>query len=141
VIAFTAGYGDGEYPSYWGRDDAGQICCFVTDFLILVDNVEDVVYFVLREWKDTELTHVDFDRIGLAVRCIPQDPTRYNLLFQMTGDSPTIIIQDRGREYHSDNLVLHQYGSDQFEYLFGFEEPLSDTATITIRYFLGVTAL
>jgi hypothetical protein len=59
----------------------------------------------------------------------------------MTGDSPTIIIQDREREYRSDNLVLHQYGSDEFEYLFAFEEPLSEAATVTIRYFLGVTAL
>jgi hypothetical protein len=77
----------------------------------------------------------------MTVRCIPQDPSGYNLLFHITGDSPTIIIQDREREYHSDSLVLHQYGSDEFEYLFTFEEPLSDSATVTIRYFLGVTAL
>jgi len=141
LIAFTAGYGDGEYPSYWGVDDQGEICCFVTDFLVLVDNVEDEAHFILREWKETELTHMDFNRIGMSVRCIPQDPSGYNLLFHLTGDSPIIIIQDREREYHSDSLVLHQYGSDEFEYLFAFEEPLSASVTVTIRYFLGVTAL
>ena len=32
---FTSGDGDGAYPSYWGFDDAGQLCCLMTDFCIL----------------------------------------------------------------------------------------------------------
>lgn len=141
LIAFTAGYGDGFYPSYWGLDEEGQIACFVIDFLVLVENVEDEAQFTLQEWKETELTHRDFERIGLTVRCIPQDSTGYKLLCRMTGDCPTIIIRDREREYDSDSLGMYQYGSDVFEYRFTFEEPLSDAATITIRYFLGVKAL
>lgn len=32
VIAFSSGWGDGMYPSYWGLDEAGAIVCLVTDF-------------------------------------------------------------------------------------------------------------
>lgn len=32
VIAFSSGYGDGAYPSFWGMDQNGQLCCLITDF-------------------------------------------------------------------------------------------------------------
>jgi Protein of unknown function (DUF4241) len=32
VVAFSSGWGDGSYPSYWGLDDAGTPVCLVTDF-------------------------------------------------------------------------------------------------------------
>lgn len=32
VVAFSSGYGDGEYPSYWGYDANGEVACLVTDF-------------------------------------------------------------------------------------------------------------
>jgi Protein of unknown function (DUF4241) len=32
VVAFSSGYGDGTYPSYWGYDANGQVACLVTDF-------------------------------------------------------------------------------------------------------------
>ena len=35
VIAFSSGYGDGSYPSYWGYDLAGQRVALVTDFGVL----------------------------------------------------------------------------------------------------------
>lgn len=35
VVAFSTGWGDGCYPSYWGFDTAGEVCCLVTDFCIL----------------------------------------------------------------------------------------------------------
>lgn len=34
VAAFSAGYGDDLYPSYWGTDENGDICSLVTDFRI-----------------------------------------------------------------------------------------------------------
>lgn len=34
LIAVHSGYGDGYYPSYFGYDADGRICCLVTDFLI-----------------------------------------------------------------------------------------------------------
>lgn len=35
IILFQSGLGDGFYPSYWGFDATGEICCLVTDFNIL----------------------------------------------------------------------------------------------------------
>lgn len=35
LIAFSSGYGDGGYPSYFGIDAQGEPCCLVTDFFLL----------------------------------------------------------------------------------------------------------
>lgn len=35
VAAFSSGWGDGCYPSYFGYDESGEPCALVTDFLIL----------------------------------------------------------------------------------------------------------
>jgi len=35
VIAFSSGWGDGAYTSYWGLDTAGQAMCILTDFQVL----------------------------------------------------------------------------------------------------------
>ena len=33
--AFSSGFGDGSYPSYFGFDENGAPCCLVTDFFVL----------------------------------------------------------------------------------------------------------
>lgn len=40
-IMFASGFGDGIYPSYWGKDANGNICCLVTDFLILEEDADE----------------------------------------------------------------------------------------------------
>ena len=35
VVAFSSGYGDGSYPSFWGIDDMGRLCCLMTDFCVV----------------------------------------------------------------------------------------------------------
>jgi hypothetical protein len=35
AVAFTSGYGDGYYPSYWGFDADDEVVCLVTDFGLL----------------------------------------------------------------------------------------------------------
>lgn len=39
VVAFSSGYGDGAYPSFWGLDKAGNRCCLITDFCIVGEDV------------------------------------------------------------------------------------------------------
>jgi hypothetical protein len=41
LVAFTSGWGDGTYASYWALDGAGQPVCLVTDFDL----------FTKGEWK------------------------------------------------------------------------------------------
>ncbi len=35
VIAFSSGWGDGSYTSYWGMDTSGRVSCLLTDFRVL----------------------------------------------------------------------------------------------------------
>ena len=35
LIAFSSGWGDGCYPSYWGLDAQGQATCLLTDFRVI----------------------------------------------------------------------------------------------------------
>jgi len=32
IVAFSSGFGDGGYFSYWGFDEKNEICCLITDF-------------------------------------------------------------------------------------------------------------
>lgn len=41
LIAFSSGYGDGGYPSYFGIDAKGEACCLVTDFFLLDEENSD----------------------------------------------------------------------------------------------------
>lgn len=35
VVLFFSGWGDGAYPTWVGRDTAGEVCCFATDFFVV----------------------------------------------------------------------------------------------------------
>lgn len=37
IIAFSSGYGDGLYPSFWGMNANDEICSLITDFIIVDD--------------------------------------------------------------------------------------------------------
>lgn len=41
IVAFSSGFGDGAYPSYWGFDEAGNRSCLITDF-ITIDTDDEV---------------------------------------------------------------------------------------------------
>lgn len=40
LAAFSSGFGDGMYPTYWGFDDSDNICCLITDFETVDYNLE-----------------------------------------------------------------------------------------------------
>ena len=35
VIAFSSGWGDGTYDSYWGLNSGGEAVCLLTDFRVV----------------------------------------------------------------------------------------------------------
>lgn len=41
VVAFSSGFGDGTYPSFWGFDKNGELCSLITDFLVIDDDDDD----------------------------------------------------------------------------------------------------
>ncbi|HVO31984.1 MAG TPA: DUF4241 domain-containing protein [bacterium] len=45
VAAFSSGWGDGAYASYWGFDAAGKLIALCTDFGVLLEPIEEVMHF------------------------------------------------------------------------------------------------
>ncbi len=41
IVAFSSGFGDGAYPSFWGFDEAGNRCCLITDFITIQEEEND----------------------------------------------------------------------------------------------------
>lgn len=37
IVAFSSGYGDGSYPTFWGFDKNGELCSLITDFMVIDD--------------------------------------------------------------------------------------------------------
>jgi hypothetical protein len=42
LIAFSTGWGEGDYISYWGYDEKDQVCCLVIDFALFDDDISFV---------------------------------------------------------------------------------------------------
>ena len=60
LVAFTAGHGEGFYPSYWGYDDERRLVSLVTDFLVLPTDPELIrASWAGRTWREL---HYDGDR-------------------------------------------------------------------------------
>jgi hypothetical protein len=141
LVVFSSGYGDGAYASYWGVGAAGELCCLVTDFAILVEYLEGQSTFRLSEWIGKAIPHADLSRIGLTVRLLPLgEPGDRRLRVQLEGGRCKAVIGNGGKEYSSDRLsytVAGRIGA----YEFRFDEPLLPDAQITLVYGLGVQAL
>jgi hypothetical protein len=73
LAVFGSGYGDGMYASYWGAGAAGELCCLVTDFAILVESLTGRATFQLQDWIGRTISHPDLRRIGLTVRPLLDD--------------------------------------------------------------------
>jgi predicted DNA-binding WGR domain protein len=60
LVAFSAGHGEGFYPSYWGYDDERRLVSLVTDFLVLPTDPELIrASWAGRTWREL---HYDGDR-------------------------------------------------------------------------------
>jgi hypothetical protein len=141
LVVFSSGYGDGAYTSYWGVGAAGELCCLVTDFAILVEYLEGRSTFRLREWIGKAISHPDLSRIGLTVRLLSLgDPQDHRLRVQLEGGHCKAVIANGGKEYSSDRLSYTVTG-DIGIFDFRFDEPLLPDAQITLEYGLGVQAL
>lgn len=140
LLGFSSGLGDGAYPSYWGLDAAGRLCCLVTDFGLLVEQVKGKATFRISEWLGRALEHPDLLRIGLKVRVLPDKRSHLRLRLEMLGDSCHALVASRGKTYDSNRLSYCVTGGVGI-YDFMFDEPLDDEANITLEYDMGARAL
>lgn len=141
LVAFSSGYGDGGYVSYWGIGASGEPCCLVTDFGILVELLQGQSTFRLHEGIGRQLSHPDLQRIGVIVRILPLGGTTdHRLRVEMEGGGCKAVIANAGKEYSSDRLHYIVRGGIG-TYDFQFDEPLQPDATLTLEYGLGVQAL
>ncbi|MBI3411521.1 MAG: DUF4241 domain-containing protein [Planctomycetes bacterium] len=140
IVVFESGLGDGAYPSYWGCDAQGEICSLVTDFGLLVENLEGIATLELGELIDREILHPDFAKIGLTVRIRTLgEPSEHRLLVQLKGGYARIVISNAGKEYSTDRMMRGASGGKEDLY-FRFDGPLRSDATIRFEYGLGVRA-
>ena len=72
LLAFTSGYGDGRYASYWGLDSKGEPVCLVTDFNMLVERPY-VNFFLSGVFSRPagEVRHRALDGTGLIMEILP----------------------------------------------------------------------
>lgn len=141
LVVFLSGYGDGAYASFWGIGAAGELCCLVTDFALLVEGLKGRSTFPLREWIGKALLHPDLGRIGLSVRLLPLgEPPDHRLQVQLQGGSCKAVIANGAKEYSSDRVSYKvSGGTGTFDFV--FDEPLLPDAQITLEYRMGVQAL
>jgi hypothetical protein len=171
LTVFSSGHGDGDYASYWGLGAAGELCCLITDFAILVEDLKGRSTFQIRDWIGKAILHPDLSRIGLTVRLdvplcahCPEKATRGRYCEEHAPDrwsrvrSPLERVEgNRLRvqlEVGSCKAVIanggKEYSSDRLSYTvcggigtydFRFDEPLQPDARITLEYGMGVQSL
>ena len=77
VVAFSSGWGDGCYSSWWGLDARGRLCALATDFGLLVEaEMRAVGFEALTDRKGMRLRHADLDELGVEVRLLSVQPRR-----------------------------------------------------------------
>lgn len=139
LVAFSSGYGDGFYPSFWGVDESGELCCLVTDFGILLKNLEGAATFRLGDSIGQTLAHPDFYRLGMTVRVVPSDSDQ-NLRLETEGANCEVVVTNKGNKCLPHRSQL-QVADRIYSHDLWFLEPLSGDSTLTIRYSLGTQAL
>lgn len=75
VVAFSSGFGDGHYASFWGWGAGGELLCLVTDFCVLVESVTDDVFVDGAPGLPLgPVASPALKRHGVAVTRVPADP-------------------------------------------------------------------
>ncbi len=141
VIACSAGYGDGAYPSWWGYDETGAVCVLATDFFVLVEDLIGTARFPLAKWADRTLLHPDLPRIGARAWLPPVQPGDRELRVVIDGaDCCEVVVET------SDGRVIGAGGhltsyDNRIEHRLCTTEPLPDDAVLVLTYTLGMLGL
>jgi hypothetical protein len=141
LVAFSSGYGDGFYPSWWGLDETGDACALATDFFVLVEDLVGEAHFPLSDWADRIVVHPDLERIGARVWLPSTQPGAQELRVVVDGnDVAEVALADgAGRTIvKSGQLTV---SGERSEHLLRLPEPLPDDTVLVLTYMLGVRGL
>jgi hypothetical protein len=121
LIAFSSGYGDGRYPSYWGLDGKDEPVCLVTDFNILIDH-PSVSFFLPSAFRRPpgEVRHRALDLTDMVMEVIPgQVPGRsliVGFLGPKAGSAGASLQTESGECAKTDLSDINVSGSNGITY-------------------------
>ena len=169
MVAFSSGFGDGRYASYWGFDEENNLTCLVTDFGVLLESIEvEIVVDRVFEKLGTTLQHPELDEAELVVHVHSPDTFDWKQQFGwISGDDEFNEFLDeaeRQRQLAEPRLVLEAIGErwgkavlfveskpiyntrsvhtdKQHYHLFRSTEKLPEDTKLVLQFVKGVRAL
>jgi hypothetical protein len=140
LIAFSSGYGDGAYPSWWGLDAAGAVCALATDFHVLVEDLAREAQFPVRAWAGRTLEHPDFPQIGMRAQLQSVTSEARSLRVVIDGgDCDVLLRNSQGDSLLSSSRLTVSGG--RAERRLDLAGPLPEDAMLVLRYSLGIRGL
>jgi hypothetical protein len=100
LIAFSSGWGDGAYPSFWGLDRAGNPCRLATDFGILLESFDEKLTFPLGRGERT-FRHPELAARGITAIHVTEeteDPSPFERMREL--DETLRELHEKMRELH-----------------------------------------
>lgn len=75
LIAFTSGYGEDIYASYWGLTGTGEVGCLVTDFRVLVQFLYRQVSIPnILQYMNKQIEHGELKKLAIEMRLRQETP-------------------------------------------------------------------
>ncbi|MEG4986373.1 DUF4241 domain-containing protein [Microcoleus sp. BR0-C5] len=108
--AFSSGYGDGSYASYWGFTADDELACLVTDFGVLLEGItQDIEIEAVTRFLEKSIEHPDLERLEVAIRLSLHRPSWVQLSDDSLNDQPSnpdciLVLEGQGRQPWSVNL-------------------------------------
>lgn len=143
VVAFSSGWGDGSYASFWGHDAAGNIVALATDFAVLVESVtRSVRVDGLHAPTGTTFSDGGLEELGVALkRCGTPDGVDDGISFEVTSTrSVELVPVDGDGEPIAVGSTVRGEGPRAIHTLHP-EGPLQASATLDVRVLVGLRTL
>lgn len=127
VVAFSSGYGDGFYASYWGFDAKGAFVALVTDFGLMTEPIEETIVFP----TSGPFTNPKMKSAGVAIT----KAKGKDLGFRVRGDARVALVTSKGKPIHAS--AERKYTERDQTIVFTPKKPTKDArlaATITLGF-------
>jgi len=152
AIAFSSGYGDGSYASYWGFTADDELACLVTDFGVLLEGItQDIEIEAVTRFLEKSIEHPDLERLEVAIRLSRHRPSWVQLsddslndqpsnpdcivVLEGQGRQPSIVDLDPGGRYSGCRMMSSEWiEEDRWYREYWFNEPLPANAVLKMTF-------